>query len=172
MRTASRAPSSCGLASVCSPPMPHPSPQSSMRFFHEASFFLRCLFTLSSHCSQVYPHSQIITFAVPRASTVLLVSFFVLGYWLAALASFQSVVLVHDLFLVLPRHDHSLCCSPMPARFFRRCLLFPHCSTFFPFTSRRASHFKPLNTYYSPSTFHCKIYTPHCSYNTHASSLT
>jgi len=77
-------------------------------FFTKRCFFLRCSFTLSSHCSQVYPHSQIITFAVPRASTVLLVSLFVLGYWLAADPSFQSVVLVHDLFSVLPRHDHTL----------------------------------------------------------------
>lgn len=160
------------LASVCSSPMPptHLLNQA-CGFFTKRCFFLRSLFTLSSHCFQVYPHSQIITFAVPRASTVLLVSLFVLGYWLAALPSFQSVVLVHDLFLVIPHHDHSLRCLPTPARFFRRCLFFPHCSTFFPFTPRRASHFKPLNTYYSPSTsIHCKIYTPHCSYNTHASS--
>ena len=159
------------LASVCSSPMPPPISSIKHAVFSRSvvSFLEVC--SHSSHCFQVYPHSQIITFAVPRASTVLLVSLFVLGYWLAALPSFQSVVLVHDLFLVIPHHDHSLRCLPTPARFFRRCLFFPHCSTFFPFIPRRASHFKPLNTYYSPSTsIHCKIYTLHCSYNTHASS--
>jgi len=149
--------------------MLHPSSQSSMRFFHEALFFLRCLFTFSSHCSQVYPHSQIIhslpsllhmhpSVALCFVSTLLLVSF-VLGYWLATLPSSESLVLFVRCFLS-SHVTTTLCYSPMPARFFHCCSCLPHCITFSPFTLRRASHLKPLNICYSPSpSFHCKIYT-------------
>ena len=156
-------------------------------FFTKRCFF-RCLFTLVALFS-VYSHSQIIrslpsllhvhpSVALCLVSPVLLVSLLVLGLLVGCTPFIRdpctSCSFLHDLFLVLPP-SRPHCCSPIPARSFRRCLCLPHCITFFPFTLRRASHSKPPNICYSPSpSFHCKIYTPfHRSFNTHASfSLT
>ena len=146
------------------------SSQSSMRFFQEALFFLRCLFTLSSHCSRVYPHSQIIhslpslLHVHPSVALVLFLLccwcrlFWVIG-WPHSLHPNPLYFLFVSLLVSCPPASRPHCCSPMPARFFHRCL---SPLLYSPFTLRRASHSKPLNIYYSPSPslFHCKIYTP------------
>jgi hypothetical protein len=118
-----------------------------------------------------FKNHPFITFAAPRAYPPRCIVF----CFYCAVGVVFSGLLVGCTSCFLSSHvAATMCCPPMLARFFRRCLYPPHCITFFPFTLRRASHFKPLNINYSPSPslFHCKIYTPHRSYNTHGSFST
>jgi hypothetical protein len=132
-----------------------------MRFSTKLCFPLRYLFPLSSHCSQVHPHSQSplsfpsLLHVRPSALCFVSTVLFVLGH--RSVASPSSGLLFSFcfstiFFLVLSRHDPNLSlvntCS-----FFRRCL-YPHCTTRSPSRPRRASHVKPPNIYFTLSLAH------------------
>ena len=137
-----------------------------MRFFTKFHFSFR--YPLSSHCSQVYPHSQstrlissLLRVSFPAlcfVSTVLFV-LFVLGYWSVAsplVRASLSRLYCHDFFLS-SHVTTTFRRSSTPALFSRRCFS-PHCITSAPFTLRRASHSKPRNIYLSHTlAIHCKV---------------
>jgi hypothetical protein len=141
--------------------------------------FVHVIVALFSGVSAFINH-HFIPFATPRASLRCIgfcsspccwcCCFFLAIGWLHVPCT-SSSLLLHDLLLVLSRHDHlvlltNICSSLLS-------LFSPQCITLFPFTLRRASHSKPPNIYYSlsSSSLHCKI--SHRSYTTHASfSLT
>lgn len=85
--------------------------------FPRSVVFLRYLFAFSSHCFQVYSHSQITSLpsllhvhpfvALCFVSTVLLVSLLVPGHWLAALLSSKSLVLAVHFFTTCFLSSHS-----------------------------------------------------------------
>jgi len=133
-----------GLASPCSSPMLHLSSRSSMRFFSRSVVFLDVC-SPSSHCSQyIRIHKSFVHYlhcstCIPPLHCVL----FLLccwcrclfwGYWLAALPSSETLVLLvrfsTTCFLSSHRHDHTAvhqyllvpsvvaCVSPIVSPFF------------------------------------------------------
>lgn len=145
-------------------------PQSSMRFSHEALFFLSFLdlFTLSSHCSQyISIHNHL--FVTSHSTCIPLRCIVFCFYRVVGVVVCSGLLVESFVFPTLTSRPRRVTHQHLLVFFVVACL--PHCTTLSPFTLRRASRLKPPNIYHSPSlsSFHCKIYTPHSSHFTHAS---
>jgi len=113
--------------------MLHPFSQSSIRSFHQALFFSldnrshyrRIVLRIHKsplhylRCSTCTPRSIVFCFYLAVVCSGLLV-----GCTPFIRVSCVSRSPLHDLFLVLSRHDQ-MCCSPLPVRFFHRCFCLP-----------------------------------------------